>query len=111
MIGTTLAHYEVRERLGEGGMGQVYRARDLELDRDVALKVMAPELAAEAEYLLRFEREARAVAAVNHPNIVTIYSVERAGRTRFLTMELIRGRSLADLIPADGFAAGIAGER
>jgi len=83
-------------------MGEVYRAADSKLDRDVALKVLPAAMAANPEYLARFQREARAVAALNHPHIVTIYSVEEVGGVHFLTMELIEGQSLKQLIAAGG---------
>jgi len=102
MIGTTLAHYRITAELGAGGMGEVWRATDEKLGRDVALKVLSEEFAEDAERLERFEREARAVAALNHPHIVTIYSVEESEGMRFLTMELINGKSLDRLIPKGG---------
>ncbi len=83
-------------------MGQVYRATDTRLHRDVALKVLPPEMAASPERIERFQREARAVAALNHPHVVTIYSVEEADGVHFLTMELVDGESLDRLIPASG---------
>ena len=85
-------------------MGEVYRATDTKLHRDVALKVLPPEMAASPERIERFQREARAVAALNHPHVVTIYSVEEAGGVHFLTMELVDGESLDRLIPAGGMA-------
>lgn len=106
MIGKTLAHYEISDKLGEGGMGAVYRARDTKLGRDVALKVLPSELASDAERRMRFEREARSVAALNHPNIVTIHSVEEVDGVPFLTMELVEGRTLADEIDSDGLPLG-----
>ena len=104
MLGQTISHYQIVEKLGEGGMGKVYRAKDTRLNRDVALKVLAPELAADSEYRARFEREARAVAALNHPNIVTIHSVEEADGVTFFTMELVEGRTLADLLQPGGLS-------
>ena len=95
MIGTQLSHYKVLERLGEGGMGEVFAAEDTVLGRRVALKVLPEEVAGDPERIERFEREAKAVAALNHPNIVTLYSVESADGVRFLTMELVEGRTLA----------------
>ena len=86
MIGTTLGHYRILEKLGTGGMGEVYAAEDTKLQRRVALKVLPPEMAADPERLQRFQQEARAIAALNHPNVVTIYSVEEADGVQFLTM-------------------------
>jgi TolB-like protein/predicted ATPase len=102
LIGRTLAHYRITAAIGAGGMGEVYRATDTRLGRDVALKVLPAEMAASPEMLERFRREARAVAALNHPHIVTIFSVEEADGVHFLTMELVEGQSLDRLIPADG---------
>ncbi len=100
--GTRLAHYEIVALLGAGGMGEVYRARDTKLQRDVALKVLPPDTAADPERRQRFEREARAVAALNHPNIVTIYSVDDVDGRLFLTMELVDGQPLSELIRPGG---------
>ena len=83
-------------------MGEVYRATDTKLGRDVALKVLPAEMAADPERLERFRREARAVAALNHPHIVTIHSVEDADGVHFLTMEVVEGQSLDRLIPKAG---------
>jgi len=104
VIGSRLNHYMIEESLGKGGMGEVYIATDLNLRRKVALKVLSSQMAMHAEHRRRFEREARAVAALNHPNIVTIYSVEEADGVHFITMELVDGRPLSELIPADGFS-------
>jgi len=92
--GTRLGDFEIVSLLGAGGMGEVYHAKDLRLGRDVALKVLPPDLAAHPERLARFELEARTVASLNHPNIVTLYSVEEQGGTRFLTMEFVEGVGL-----------------
>jgi serine/threonine protein kinase len=92
--GTRLGNYEIVTPLGAGGMGEVYRAKDLRLGREVALKVLPADVASHTDRLARLEREARAVAALNHPNIVVLYSVEDAGAVRFLTMELVEGQSL-----------------
>ncbi len=92
--GTRLGAYEILAALGAGGMGEVYRARDNRLGREVALKVLPAAVSRDTERLARFEREARTVAALNHPNIVTLFSVEDAGEVRFLTMELVEGKSL-----------------
>jgi len=95
-----LAHYDIVAEIGRGVMGRVYRARDSRLGREVALKLLRPELACDAVCRARFEREARSVAALNHPNIVTVYAVEEDGDDRFLAMELVRGESLgARLVP------------
>ena len=88
--------------IGAGGMGEVFRARDPRLARDVAIKVLPLAMAQDPDRLARFQREARAVAALNHPHIVTIYSVEEADGTHFLTMELVEGQPLDRLIRADG---------
>jgi serine/threonine protein kinase len=85
LTGHTLSHYRIYERLGRGGMGEVYRARDAKLDRDVALKVLPDEFAQDANRMARFEREARVLASLNHPNIAQIYGVEE----RALVMELV----------------------
>jgi serine/threonine-protein kinase len=102
MIGRTLAHYRIVSAIGAGGMGEVYRAIDSKLGRAVALKVLPAAMAGDPERLARFELEARAVAALNHPHIVTIYSVEEADGINFLTMELVEGDSLAAAIPEAG---------
>ena len=102
MIGKTLAHYKIVEKIGAGGMGEVYRASDSKLGRDVALKILLPAMAADPERRKRFEREAKAVASLQHPHIVTIYSIEEAEGTHFLTMEIVRGKTLNDIIPTDG---------
>jgi serine/threonine-protein kinase len=104
MIGSSLAHYRILQKLGAGGMGDVYLAEDTKLKRRLALKVLPAPLASDAEYLKRFEREAEAIAALNHPNIVTIYSVEEIGGVRCLTMELVEGGTLADRISAGPLA-------
>lgn len=100
--GTRLGAYEILSPLGAGGMGEVYRARDSKLGRDVAIKVLPEAVALDAERLARFEREARSLASLNHPNIVTIFAVEEAGGSRFLAMELVEGESLDTLITPGG---------
>jgi len=104
MIGATLGHYKILELLGKGGMGEVYRAEDTTLDREVALKVLPAELSSDPDRLARFEREAKTLAALDHPNIVTLYSVEEAEDHHFLTMQLVEGRSLEELLSTGGMS-------
>ncbi len=104
MIGQTLAHYKILEKIGSGGMGDVYLAEDTKLDRKVALKVLPPELAESEMRRARFQREAKAIAALNHPNIVHVYSVEEVEGVHFITMELVQGKTLTELIPKKGLA-------
>src|SRR5262249_25690157 len=96
VIGKTLGNYQILDRLGEGGMGSVYRAHDTHLGRDVAIKVVRPECAADRERVARLEREAKALAALNHPGIATLYGFEHADGRDFLVMELVAGQTLAD---------------
>src|SRR5205823_5927846 len=93
--GTRLGPYEILASLGAGGMGEVYRAHDTVLDRDVAIKALPELFAADGERVARFEREARVLASLNHPNIATIYGLERTGTATFLVMELVPGEALA----------------
>ena len=102
VVGENVAHYRILRQLGAGGMGEVYLAEDERLKRRVALKVLPPELAGSPERLQRFQREAESVAALNHPNIVTIHSIENAEGLRFLTMELVDGPSLRELLDHSG---------
>ncbi len=95
MLGQTLGHYRVVEKIGAGGMGEVYRAEDTKLGRDVALKVLSERLTHDATRLARFEREARVLASLNHPNIAAIYGFEEANGQRFLVLELVEGEDLA----------------
>jgi serine/threonine protein kinase len=96
--GTRLGPYEVVAQIGVGGMGEVYRATDTNLKRAVAIKVLPASLAADAERLARFQREAEVLAALNHPNIGTIYGLERSGDTTALVMELVEGEDLSQRI-------------
>ncbi|MCB1182288.1 protein kinase [bacterium] len=100
MIGRTLGPYEITAKLGEGGMGEVYRARDTRLDRDVALKFLQPAFAADPERLARFRNEAKVLAALNHPNIAAIHGLEEADDLRFLVMEYVEGQDVTDRIDA-----------
>jgi non-specific serine/threonine protein kinase len=102
MIGQTLSHYKIVAKLGAGGMGEVYRAEDTDLGREVAIKLLPEEVASDPAWLERFEREAKAVASINHPNIITIYSIEQFEGTRFFSMELVEGKTLARSIPSTG---------
>jgi Tol biopolymer transport system component len=101
-VGQALGHYHVVRTLGRGGMGAVYEANDTRLNRQVALKVLPAKMANDPEWFKRFEREAQAVAALNHPNIVTIHSVESADDVHFIILELVGGKTLDALIPDDG---------
>ena len=96
--GTTLGPYQVTAKIGEGGMGEVYRARDTKLDRDVALKVLPQGFSQDPDRLARFEREAKVLASLNHPNIAAIYGLEEADDIRALVLELVEGPTLADRI-------------
>jgi predicted ATPase len=98
--GVKLGSYEILAALGAGGMGEVYRARDTRLERSVAIKVLPPAFSADVERLHRFEREARLASSLNHPNIVTIYELGQDGSTRYIAMELIEGKTLAELLAA-----------
>ncbi len=102
MIGKTISHYEILALLGQGGMGSVYRARDTRLGREVALKVLPPDFAKDPHRRARFEREARAIAALNHPNVVTIHSVEEVENQLLLVMELVEGTTLREQMRQDG---------
>ena len=96
MIGQTFSHYRITEKLGQGGMGEVYRAEDTILGRQVAIKVLPDIFAGDAERLARFEREAKLLASLNHPNIAAIYGLEQAEGKRFLVLELVEGQTLAE---------------
>jgi len=100
--GAKLGPYKILTPLGVGGMGEVYRATDTKLGRDVALKVLPAEMVCNSERLARFQREARVVASLNHPHIVTLYSVEESDGVPFLTMEYVPGESLDRRIPPGG---------
>src|ERR1700734_3368171 len=99
--GTRLGPYEIIAPLGAGGMGEVYRAKDTKLDRHVAIKVLPAHLAQDAERLARFEREAKVLAALNHPNIATIHGVEESGGVPALVMELVPGEPLKGPLPLE----------
>src|ERR1051326_9094177 len=96
--GAQLGPYEVLAPLGAGGMGEVYRARDTKLGREVALKVLAPALAGDPQYMARFQREAQVLASLNHPHMATVHGLEECEGVRALVMELVEGPTLADRI-------------
>jgi len=100
--GTKLGPYEIVQPLGAGGMGEVYRGRDTRLERDVAVKVLSEAFAHDAERMVRFEREAKVLASLNHVNIASIYGVEESNGTRALVMELVEGSTLAERIKGEG---------
>ncbi len=96
--GDRLSQYEVLEAIGAGGMGEVYRARDTRLNRDVAIKVLPDEFSRDKDRLARFEREAKLLAQLNHPNIATLHGLEEAHGQKFIVMEMIEGQTLAERI-------------
>jgi serine/threonine protein kinase/Tol biopolymer transport system component len=106
MVGQTIAHYEVLEKIGEGGMGAVYKARDARLDRFVAIKVLPADKMANTERRQRFAQEARSASALNHPNIITIHDIGRSADTDFIVMEFVDGKDLAGVIPRNGLRLG-----
>ena len=104
MIGSRLGPYEVVAKLGEGGMGEVYRATDTKLKREVALKVLPPAFTEDAERLARFEREAQLLAQLHHPNIASIFGLEEGDGIRALVMELVEGPTLAERLESGAFS-------
>src|SRR5256886_17192881 len=102
MVGRTISHYEILEKLGHGGMGVVYKARDTHLDRFIAIKVLPSEKVADAERKRRFVQEAKAASALNHPNIVHIYDIAEIDGIQFIAMEFVPGKTLDQMIGRKG---------
>src|SRR6187455_2036065 len=98
MIGTRLAHYEITSHLGSGGMGEVYQASDTRLGRSVAIKVLPEAFSRDSETIARFQREARVLASLNHPNVAAVYGFEEVNGRHFLVMELVPGETLEERI-------------
>src|SRR6185503_3087674 len=103
LMGRSVSHYQILSRLGEGGMGIVYKARDQHLDRFVAIKVLPPELVADPDRKKRFVQEAKAASALNHPNIITIHDIASENGRDYIVMEFLEGKTLDQLIPRRGF--------
>src|SRR6266571_2920614 len=103
-IGTQLGSYEITSLIGKGGMGEVYRARDTKLKREVAIKILPDQFSRDPDRVSRFQREAEVLASLNHPNIAAIHSLEEAGGTRFLVLELVEGETLADKLKRGPFS-------
>src|SRR6202051_1088225 len=101
-VGTKLGSYEVLAPIGAGGMGEVYQAHDTKLGRDVAIKVLPEAFAHDADRLSRFQREAKMLASLNHPNIATIHGLEQSNGTSYLVMELVSGETLQERVKRDG---------
>ena len=98
MIGQNISHYKITSKLGQGGMGEVYRATDTKLNREVALKVLPEAFASDTQRMARLSREAQMLASLNHPNIASIYGLEEADGRQALVLELVEGETLADRI-------------
>ncbi len=98
LVGKTISHYKVLEKIGQGGMGEVYRAEDTNLSREVAIKVLPEQFTQDSQRLARFEREAKLLASLNHPNIAAIHSFEHADDMHFLVLELVPGETLAERV-------------
>ncbi len=98
VLGKTLSHYKILEKIGQGGMGEVYRAQDTTLDREVAIKVLPEQFIQDPQRLARFERDAKLLASLNHPNIAVIHSFEYSDDVHFLVLELVPGETLAEKV-------------
>ena len=108
MIGKIITHYQITEKIGEGGMGVVYKARDTRLDRPVAIKVLSAEKVFDPDRKRRFVQEAKAASALNHPNIITIYDIDQTDGRDFIAMEFVSGKTLDELIPTTGIRLSLA---
>src|SRR5262245_8575967 len=97
-IGTQLGSHEITALLGKGGMGEVYRARDTKLKRDVAIKILPDQFSRDEDRVIRFQREAEVLASLNHPNIAAIYDLQETNGSRYLVLELVEGETLAERI-------------
>src|ERR1041385_9082349 len=102
MVGRTISHYQLLDKLGAGGMGEIYKAQDTVLHRFVAIKLLSPAMAGDPERRKRFFQEAQAASALNHPNIITIYIIISDDDTQCMVMEYIAGKTLRDMIPSRG---------
>ena len=104
MIGKTISHYKILEKLGEGGMGVVYKAQDIQLQRLVALKFLPPHISDHAEEKARFIHEAQSASALNHPNVTTIYGIEESPEGLFIAMEYVEGKTLKQVIEKEALS-------
>src|SRR5579862_6590128 len=102
MDGRIIGHYKLLDKLGAGGMGEIYKAEDTRLHRIVAIKLLSPSVAADPERRKRFLQEAQAASALNHPNIITVYDIVSDGDTQCIVMEYVAGKTLRDMIPTGG---------
>src|SRR5579863_7154786 len=102
MVGKKLLHYQLIEKIGAGGMGEIYKAQDSRLNRLVAVKILSPGMSADPERKRRFFQEAQAASALNHPNIITLYDIVSEGDMQCIVMEYVEGKTLGDLIPSGG---------
>src|ERR1051326_1976187 len=102
MVGRTVLHYQFLEKLGAGGMGEIYKAQDTKLNRFVAVKVLTSSATGDPERRRRFIQEAQAASALNHPNIITIHDIVSEGDTEYMVMEFVAGKTLVDIIPKGG---------